>query len=159
MSTPTAGTRARSPVDPPYGTVRLERHAIVADVGRAINPLIVHGQMHGGAAQGVGQALMEHVVFEADSGQPVSASFMDYAIPRADDLPLFAVELNEVAEPDNPLGVKGAGENATTGAPAAVMNALLPGTAVGRRCLALTRRPPEEQVWRALRRARAAARP
>jgi len=145
-------------VDPDDGTVRLERHAIVADVGRAINPLIVHGQMHGGAAQGVGQALMEHVVFEADSGQPVSASFMDYAIPRADDLPLLAVELNEVAEPDNPLGVKGAGENATTGAPAAVMNAVrdaLQSAGAGGVDMPATR----EQVWRALRRARAAARP
>ena len=145
-------------VDPDDGTVRLERHAIVADVGRAINPLIVHGQMHGGAAQGVGQALMEHVVFEADSGQPLSASFMDYAIPRADDLPLLAVELNEVAEPDNPLGVKGAGENATTGAPAAVMNALrdaLQSAGAGGVDMPATR----EQVWRALRRARAAARP
>ena len=145
-------------VDPDDGTVRLERHAIVADVGRAINPLIVHGQMHGGAAQGVGQALMEHVVFEADSGQPVSASFMDYAIPRADDLPLLAVELNEVAEPDNPLGVKGAGENATTGAPAAVMNALrdaLQSAGAGGVDMPATR----EQVWRALCRARAAARP
>ena len=145
-------------VDPDDGTVRLERHAIVADVGRAINPLIVHGQMHGGAAQGVGQALMEHVVFEADSGQPLSASFMDYAIPRADDLPLLAVELNEVAEPDNPLGVKGAGENATTGAPAAVMNALrdaLQSAGAGGVDMPATR----EQVWRALRGARAAARP
>jgi len=145
-------------VDPDDGTVRLERHAIVADVGRAINPLIVHGQMHGGAAQGVGQALMEHVVFEADSGQPVSASFMDYAIPRADDLPLLAVELNEVAEPDNPLGVKGAGENATTGAPAAVMNAVrdaLQSAGAGGVDMPATR----EQVWRALRRSRAAARP
>ena len=145
-------------MDPDDGTVRLERHAIVADVGRAINPLIVHGQMHGGAAQGIGQALMEHVVFEADSGQPLSASFMDYAIPRADDLPLFAVELNEVAEPDNPLGVKGAGENATTGAPAAVMNALrdaLQSAGAGGVDMPATR----EQVWRALGRARAAARP
>jgi aerobic carbon-monoxide dehydrogenase large subunit len=145
-------------VDPDDGTVRLERHAIVADVGRAINPLIVHGQMHGGAAQGVGQALMEHVVFEAESGQPLSASFMDYAIPRADDLPLLAVELNEVAEPDNPLGVKGAGENATTGAPAAVMNALrdaLQSAGAGGVDMPATR----EQVWRALRRARAAALP
>ena len=96
-------------VDTDDGTVRLERHAIVADVGRAINPLIVHGQMHERRPQGVGQALMEHVVFEADSGQPVSASFMDYAIPRADDLPFFAVELNEVAEPRQPARREGGG--------------------------------------------------
>jgi carbon-monoxide dehydrogenase large subunit len=137
--------------------VRIERHVIVADVGRAINPMIVHGQMHGGAAQGIGQALLEQVEFEAGSGQPLAGSLMDYAIPRADDLPLFTVELNELPEPDNPLGVKGAGENATTGAPAAVMNALLdalhaagasridmPGTAA--------------HVWQSLGRARAVRR-
>jgi carbon-monoxide dehydrogenase large subunit len=111
-------------VDPEDGTLTLERHVIVADVGRAINPLVVHGQMHGGAAQGVGQALMESVLHDPDSGQLRSGSLMDYAIPRADDLPGMIVELDEVIEADNPLGVKGAGENATTGAPAAVMNAV-----------------------------------
>jgi len=141
-------------VDPDDGTVRIERHVIVADVGRAINPLIVHGQMHGGAAQGVGQALMEHVVFEAESGQPLAGSFMEYAIPRADELPPLTVELNEVVEPDNPLGVKGAGENATTGSPAAIMNALrdaLRAVGAGEVDMPATR----EQVWRALYRARA----
>src|SRR5262245_12187226 len=138
-------------IDPDDGRVRIERHVIVADVGRAINPMIVHGQMHGGAAQGLGQALMEHVVFEARSGQPVAASLMDYAIPRADDLPIFTVELNELSEPDNPLGVKGAGENATTGAPAAVMNALRDALRVaGNVDMPAT----PEQIWRALRRAR-----
>jgi carbon-monoxide dehydrogenase large subunit len=138
-------------VDPDDGTVRVERHVIVADVGRAINPLIVHGQMHGGAAQGIGQALLEHVVYEPSSGQPLAASLMDYAIPRADGLPLFTVDLDEAAEPDNPLGVKGAGENATTGAPAAVMNALrdaLHSAGAGAVDMPATR----EQVWRALRR-------
>jgi carbon-monoxide dehydrogenase large subunit len=140
-------------VDPDDGTVRIERYVIVADVGKAINPLIVHGQMHGGAAQGLGQALMEHVVFEAASGQPLAASFMDYAIPRSDDLPPLTVELDELAEPDNPLGVKGAGENATTGAPAAVMNALrdaLHAAGAGGVDMPATR----ERVWRALDRAR-----
>ena len=137
-------------VDPDDGTVRIERHVIVADVGRAINPLIVHGQMHGGTAQGVGQALMEHVVFAPESGQPLAGSFMDYAIPRADDLPLLTVELNELVEPDNPLGVKGAGENATTGAPAAVMNALRDALqAVGGAGVDMP--ATREQVWRALR--------
>jgi len=111
-------------VDPDTGALTLERHVVVADVGRAINPLIVHGQLHGGAAQGIGQALMEHVILSRENGQPLAASLMEYAIPRALDLPLPIVELNEIAEPDNPLGVKGAGENATTGAPAAVMNAI-----------------------------------
>ena len=137
-------------VDPDTGAPRLERHVVVADVGRAINPLIVHGQLHGGAAQGIGQALMENVIFAPESGQPLAASLMEYAIPRAEDLPLPIVELNELVEPDNPLGVKGAGENATTGAPAAVMNAVrdalheagvhhvdMPATA--------------QQLWRALR--------
>jgi carbon-monoxide dehydrogenase large subunit len=137
-------------VDPDAGTLTLERHVIVADVGRAINPLVVDGQLHGGAAQGLGQALMEHVALDAASGQLLSGSLMDYAIPRADELPVPIVELHEIEEPDNPLGVKGAGENATTGAPAAVMNAIrdalwsagvdgvdMPATA--------------EQVWRALR--------
>jgi carbon-monoxide dehydrogenase large subunit len=111
-------------LDPEDGTVRLERLSIVADVGRAINPLIVHGQLHGGAAQGVGQALWEEVSWDPQSGQPLSASFLSYAVARADNLPAFDVELNEIPEADNPLGVKGAGESATTGAPAAVMNAL-----------------------------------
>jgi aerobic carbon-monoxide dehydrogenase large subunit len=140
-------------IDPDAGTVRLERHVIVADVGRAINPLIVHGQMHGGAAQGIGQALMEHVALDPASGQPLSGSFMDYAIPRADDLPAVVVELNEISEADNPLGVKGAGENATTGAPAAVMNAIrdaLRPAGVERLDMPAT----PEQVWQALQRAR-----
>ena len=144
-------------VDPDDGTVRIERHVMVADVGRAINPLIVHGQMHGGAAHGIGQALMEHVVFEDPSGQSLAGSLMDYAIPRADDLPLLTVELNELAESDNPLGVKGAGENATTGAPAAVMNALrdaLHAAGAGGVDMPATR----EQVWRALHRPSAAHR-
>jgi aerobic carbon-monoxide dehydrogenase large subunit len=111
-------------VDRDTGALRLERHVIVADVGRPINPLIVHGQLHGGAAQGIGQALMEHVVLAPDTGQPMTATLMEYAIPRADDLPTPVVELNEIPEADNPLGVKGVGENATTGAPAAFMNAV-----------------------------------
>ena len=85
---------------------------------------IVHGQLHGGAAQGVGQALWEEVAWDPQNGQPLSASFLSYALARADNLPAFDVELNEIPEADNPLGVKGAGESATTGAPAAVMNAL-----------------------------------
>jgi carbon-monoxide dehydrogenase large subunit len=140
-------------VDPDDGTVRVERHVIVADVGRAINPLIVHGQMHGGAAQGIGQALLEHVVVDRASGQPLTGSFMDYAIARADDLPSLLVELREIAEADNPLGVKGAGENATTGAPAAVMNAVrdaLYSAGVEGVDMPVTR----EQIWRALQRAR-----
>ncbi|HEY7253813.1 MAG TPA: molybdopterin cofactor-binding domain-containing protein, partial [Methylomirabilota bacterium] len=140
-------------VNPDDGTLRVERHVIVADVGRAINPLIVHGQMHGGAAQGIGQALMEHVRFEASSGQPLTGSFMEYVLPRADDLPAMTVELNEVPEADNPLGVKGAGENATTGAPAAVMNAVRDALrSAGDADVDMPATP--ERIWRALRRAK-----
>jgi carbon-monoxide dehydrogenase large subunit len=136
-------------IDPADGSVRLERYAMVADVGRAINPLIVHGQMHGGAVQGIGQALLEHVIVAPETGQPLAASFMDYAIPRADDLPALDVELDETPEPDNPLGVKGAGENATTGAPAAIMNAVRDALGARHVDMPVTR----EQVWRALREA------
>jgi len=111
-------------IDRDTGDLRIERHIMVVDVGRAINPMIVDGQMHGGAAQGLGQAVLEHVVYDRASGQQVSGSYMDFALPRADDMPNFVVDLNEVIEADNPTGAKGAGENATTGAPAAVMNAI-----------------------------------
>jgi len=111
-------------IDPETGVIRLEAYGVVADVGRAINPLIVHGQIHGGAAQGIGQAWLEHVVYDRQSGQTLSGSLMDYTLPRADDLPFIAVELNEIIEADNPVGVKGAGEGATSGAPAAMMNAI-----------------------------------
>ncbi|MDA1309397.1 MAG: xanthine dehydrogenase family protein molybdopterin-binding subunit [Proteobacteria bacterium] len=111
-------------IDPETGAIRLEAYGVVADVGRAINPLIVHGQIHGGAVQGIGQAWLEHVVYDRQSGQTLSGSLMDYTLPRADDLPFIAVELNEIIESDNPVGVKGAGEGATSGAPAAIMNAI-----------------------------------
>jgi carbon-monoxide dehydrogenase large subunit len=137
-------------VDPALGTVRLVNHIVVADVGRVVNPLIVDGQMHGGAAQGIGQALMEAVVHDAASGQALTGSFMDYAMPRADDLPAMTVALHEVLESDNPLGIKGAGESATTGAPAAVMNAVRDALRpAGVRHLDMPATP--EAVWRALR--------
>ena len=136
-------------IDRDTGRVRLERHIMVADVGRAINPMVVDGQLHGGAAQGIGQALLEQVVYDSENGQTLSGSFMDYALPRADDMPAFVTELNEVNEADNPLGVKGVGENATTGAPAAVMNAIhdaLRQVGGGSVDMPAT----SEQVWRAL---------
>lgn len=140
-------------IDPEDGRIRIDRHVVVADVGRVINPLITTGQMHGGAAQGLGQALLEHIVYDPDSGQTLSGSFMDYAIPRADDLPFFEVAFNEIEEADNPLGVKGAGESACTGAPAAFMNAVrdaLAGAGVAHFDMPAT----PERVWQALRQAR-----
>ena len=109
--------------DPETGAVRLARYAAVDDVGRAVNPMIVEGQTHGAAAQGIGQALLEEVVWD-EAGQPLAGSFMDYAMPRADDLPAFAVALHEVPSPTNALGVKAGGEGGAVPAPAAVFNAV-----------------------------------
>ncbi len=111
-------------VDPATGEVEIERYVAVDDVGRCINPMIVHGQTHGGIAQGVGQALLEHCVIDRDSGQPLAGSFMDYAMPRADTLPLFKSEIVEVLSPTNPLGIKAGGEGGTTPALAVVVNAV-----------------------------------
>jgi carbon-monoxide dehydrogenase large subunit len=110
-------------IDPDTGQVRLLEHVLVTDVGRAINPMLVDGQVHGAAAQGIGQAALEGVVYD-DSGQTLSGSFMDYTLPRADDLPTFITATAETGESDHPLGVKGVGEGPTTGSPAAYMNAL-----------------------------------
>ena len=112
-------------VDPETGFVRIERYAAVDDVGRVINPLIVDGQTHGCIAQGVGQALWEQCVIDPDSGQPVCGSLMDYPMCRADQLPAFRTELNEVLSPTNPLGIKSGGEGPTTPALAAVINAIV----------------------------------
>lgn len=111
-------------VDPATGEVEIERYVAVDDVGRCINPMIVHGQTHGGIAQGVGQALLEHCVIDRDSGQPLAGSFMDYAMPRADTLPLFKSEIVEVLSPTNPLGIKAGGEGGTTPALAVIVNAV-----------------------------------
>ena len=138
-------------VDPDTGRVTIEGYGVVADVGRIVNPLIVEGQMHGGAVQGIGQALLERIVYDPESGQTLTGSFMDYTLPRADDLPSIALAFDEVAEPDNPLGVKGAGESATSGAPAAVMNAIRDALASGGSTAHIDMPATPEQVWRALR--------
>lgn len=110
-------------IDRETGKVTVDRLSGVHDVGRTINPMIVDGQVHGGLAQAVGQALLEEVVFD-ETGQVLSGSFMDYCLPRADDVPSFALGSHDVPTPTNPLGVKGAGEAGLTGAPPAVMNAV-----------------------------------
>jgi carbon-monoxide dehydrogenase large subunit len=135
-------------VDPETGTLTIAQHVIVADVGRLLNPLIVTGQMHGGLAQGIGQAWLEEVVFDVESGQTLSGSFMDYAIPRADDMPDFVTAFTELNEPDNPLGVKGAGEGPTSGAPAAFMIALR--DALGPDAGSVEMPATPERVWRAM---------
>jgi carbon-monoxide dehydrogenase large subunit len=98
---------------------------VVDDVGRPINPMICEGQMHGGIAMGVGQALLEKMVYDPQSGNAVTGSFMDYAIPRADDLCTVTSRFSCVPCTTNPIGIKGVGESGTIGAPPAVMNAVL----------------------------------
>ncbi|MBC5766872.1 xanthine dehydrogenase family protein molybdopterin-binding subunit [Ramlibacter albus] len=112
-------------VDPATGVVRLDRFTAVDDFGTIINPMIVEGQVHGGLVQGIGQALLENCVYDKDSGQLVTGSFMDYAMPRADDIPMF--KLDTVCTPctHNPLGTKGCGEAGAIGSPPAVINAVL----------------------------------
>ena len=141
-------------IDPETGAVSILRYVIVCDTGRTINPTLVEGQLHGGAAQGIGQAALEQVVYDPETGQPLTGSLMDYAIPRADDLPALEVVLTEVAETDNPLGVKGIAEGPTTGAPPAVMGAVRDALSVlGTTAIDMPATP--ENVWRAIRAARA----
>src|SRR5262249_32765137 len=112
-------------IDLETGEPKLMNYVVVDDVGTVINPLTLAGQLHGGVAQGVGQILMERIVYDPDSGQLLSASFIDYAMPRATDLCMMSVHSNPVPTKQNPLGAKGAGEAGTVGAMPAVMNALL----------------------------------
>ncbi|HEY6831826.1 MAG TPA: xanthine dehydrogenase family protein molybdopterin-binding subunit [Pseudolabrys sp.] len=112
-------------IDPDTGLLTLTRYASVDDVGRCINPLIVHGQTHGAIAQGVGQALWEHCVVDSDSGQPLAGSFMDYGMPRAHLLPSFVSEIVEVLSPTNPLGIKAGGEGGTTSALAVIVSGVV----------------------------------
>jgi carbon-monoxide dehydrogenase large subunit len=137
-------------VDPDTGDVELVSYAIVDDVGTVINPLTLKGQIHGGVAQGVGQALMEEVVYDAESGQLLTGSFMDYAMPRATTLPDMVIESRPVPTKLNPLGAKGAGEAGTVGALPVVMNAVHDALApLGVRALDMPASP--ERVWRAIR--------
>jgi carbon-monoxide dehydrogenase large subunit len=137
-------------VDPETGAVALVCFAAVDDVGVAINPLLVDGQVHGGIAQGIGQALMEGVVYDPDSGQLLTGSLLDYSLPRADDFPAIKVGLHEVPTTTNPLGVKGAGEAGCIGAPAAAIAAILDALApLGVSDIAMPATP--ERIWRAIR--------
>ena len=140
-------------VDPQTGVTKLINYAAVDDVGRAINPLIIHGQVHGGIAQGVGQALFEHSRYDPDSGQLLAGSFMDYALPRASDVPFYATEISEVPAASHPLGIRPAGEGGTVPALAVVVNAIVDALAeFGVRHLEMPATP--ERVWRAINAAR-----
>jgi len=111
-------------IDPETGTTELIRYTVVDDVGVALNPMMVKGQVHGGVVQGAGQALLEEIVYDPDSGQLLTGSFMDYAMPRADNFPSFDVIEHNVPSKNNPMGLKGAGEAGTVGALPSVMNAV-----------------------------------
>jgi aerobic carbon-monoxide dehydrogenase large subunit len=135
-------------IDPQTGALDLVSYTAVDDVGRAINPMVVDGQTHGGAAQGIGQALWELCAYDAD-GQLLTASFMDYAMPRADLLPSFTTDISEVLTPTNKLGVRGAGEGGTTGALGAVVNAVVDALAeFGVSHIEMPVTP--EKIWRAI---------
>jgi carbon-monoxide dehydrogenase large subunit len=144
-------------VDPETGAVEIVALTMVDDSGRSVNPMIVHGQMHGAVAQGIGQALIEECVYDRTSGQLLSGSFLDYAIPRAGDLPAISVISRDVPSPTNPLGVKGAGEGGTVGAPGAVIHAILDALApLGVEHIDMPATP--ERVWRAIQDARSRGR-
>ena len=141
-------------IDPATGQVRVDRFTAVDDFGTIINPMIVEGQVHGGLVQGIGQALMEHCVYDRETGQLLTGSFMDYAMPRADDFPAFTI--GHVCTPctTNPLGTKGCGEAGAIGSPPAVMNAVLDALApLGVKDLDMPASP--NRVWTAIQQAKA----
>jgi carbon-monoxide dehydrogenase large subunit len=139
-------------IDPETGVAQVVAHTNVDDCGRAINPLILHGQAHGGMAAGIGQALLERCVYD-EAGQLQSATLMDYALPRADQLPMFTTEISEVPSTTHPLGLRGGGEGGTTPALGAVANAIADALApLGVEHVELPATP--ERVWRAIARAK-----
>ncbi|HWN69131.1 MAG TPA: xanthine dehydrogenase family protein molybdopterin-binding subunit [Haliangium sp.] len=137
-------------IDPETGVVEVARVTVADDIGRVINPMIVDGQIHGGLAQGIGQALLEECVYEPGSGQLVTGSYMNYTMPRAADLPFFDVGIHVTECTHNPLGVKGCGEVGTIGVPPAVINAVVDALAhLGITHIDMPATP--EKVWRAIR--------
>ena len=142
-------------IDPETGAVTLERYQAIDDYGRLINPMLTAGQVQGGVAQGIGQALFEHTVYERQSGQLLSGSFTDYALPRADDLPPLDITLAELPTAVNPLGVKGAGQAGCMAAPQTIINAVLDALApLGVEHIDMPATP--ERVWRAIQSAQGA---
>ena len=135
-------------IDPETGVVTIDRWTAVDDFGKLINPMVVEGQVHGGIAQGVGQALLERAHYNSD-GQLLTASYMDYCMPRADNLPSFKVDTIETPCPSNPLGIKGCGEAGAIASPPAVINALT--DALGHENVAMPATP--QAVWRAAQKA------
>ena len=112
-------------IDQDTGTVEIVNYTIADDLGKVINPLLLAGQVHGGCAQGIGQALLEGAVYDEESGQLLTGSYMDYTMPRADDLPFFDFQYHEIPCQNNALGIKGAGEAGAIGSPPAIINAIV----------------------------------
>jgi carbon-monoxide dehydrogenase large subunit len=140
-------------IDPETGLVTLVAYTAVDDYGRLVNPLITAGQVHGGVTQGIGQAMLEHTVYEPATGQLLSGSLQDYALPRADDLPSFNLTLAELPTLSNPLGVKGSGQAGCIAAPQTIVHAILDALApLGIDHIDMPATP--ERVWRAIRDAR-----
>jgi carbon-monoxide dehydrogenase large subunit len=140
-------------IDPETGHVSLERYTSVDDYGRLINPMVTRGQVQGGVVQGIGQAMLEHTVYDPQSGQLLSGSLMDYALPRAADLPMLDISLAELPTAVNPLGVKGAGQAGCMAAPQTIINAILDALApLGIEHIEMPATP--DRVWRAIRAAR-----
>lgn len=133
-------------IDPETGVTRIANFIAVDDFGTVINPMIVEGQVHGGLAQGIGQALLEESIYDKESGQLITGSYMDYTMPRADDLPTYEVDMTVTKCPSNPLGIKGCGEAGAIGSPPAVINAVA--HAIGNDDIAMPATP--QRVWRAL---------
>jgi len=150
-----SGTHAAEvAIDPDTGVVTLERYLAVDDYGRVINPLLTKGQVQGGVAQGIGQALLEHTVYDTESGQLLSGSLLDYALPRADDLPALDITLDGLPTAANPLGVKGSGQAGAIAAPQTIICAILDAlSTLGIEHIDMPATP--ERVWRAIRAARA----
>jgi aerobic carbon-monoxide dehydrogenase large subunit len=139
-------------IDPETGVVEVVKYASANDFGTVINPMLVEGQMHGGLVQGIGQVLMENVVYD-DEGQPITGSFMDYAMPRAADVPSFVTDHHPVPATTNPLGIKGCGEAGCAGALVAVPNAIIDALSdYGIRHIDMP--VTAEKVWRAINAAR-----
>ena len=152
---PSGAQVAEVEVDPETGCVRLDRYTAVDDYGTLINPMLTIGQVQGGLAQGIGQALIEEVAYDAASGQILTASLMDYCLPRAADLPMLAVTCAAVPTASNRLGVKGAGQAGCIGAPQTVMHAVLDALApLGIEAIDMPATPAK--VWQAIRDARSA---
>jgi aerobic carbon-monoxide dehydrogenase large subunit len=137
-------------IDPETGAVELDRYTVVDDCGTVINPLLAKGQIQGGIAQGAGQALLEDIVYDRDSGQLLTGSLMDYGIPRADTIPMISIDFSPVPSTTNPLGAKGVGEGGTVASTPTVMNAILDALApLGVTDVPMPATP--ERVWRAIR--------